>query len=119
MKSLIALSLLSLSATAFSADWKVFAESVDCGEKVQILAKDGEKYVQAKVGDKTTKLNSTDGTAFAMNGGKSTVFTSEVKDTHLNSPSYEFTQPSVQDSTPPKVIVSSAGAKKNCNMKGK
>lgn len=119
MKSLIALSLLSLSASAFSADWKVVAETMDCSDKVQILAKDGEKFVQVKTGDKVQKLISQDGSAFSSQGGKSTVFVSAKKETHLGVPTYEYTHPSYQEANPPKIDIFYSGVKKHCKMSAK
>lgn len=106
MKSLLFVSLISLSSFAMAAqDWKVIAETTSCDEKIEIMAKEGEKYVVAVKGTEKTKLFSKDGSAYAEQALKMTEFASENK-------SVTFTQPSYVENNLPKIDV---GAKR-CKM---
>ena len=113
MKHLFLISALSLSSMAFAAqDWKVVAETTSCDEKIQIMGKDGEKFVMAVRGDEKTKLFAKDGSAFKEESMKSTEFVSG-KDADV---SYRFIQPSYVEANPPKIDVTFHGDKKRCKM---
>jgi hypothetical protein len=119
MKSVFLLSLMSLTTFAYSAsEWKVVAETTtSCKEKIQVLAKDGEKFVYVADGDAKTKLFAEDGTAFSETNGKEVVF-SNAKDKSLDAADkrFTFTQPSMVDGNPPKINVVMNGVKDNCKL---
>lgn len=113
MKQLFFLSILSFSSLAFSApEWKVVAETTSCDEKIQVLAKEGEKYVKAVRGNEETKLFAKDGSVFHENNMKMTEFVSEK----ASDVKYTFMQPSYVEANPPKIDVSYNGTKKRCKM---
>ena len=113
MKHLLLVTLMSMSATAWSAkDWKVIAETTSCDEKIQVLGKDGEKYVLAVHGHEKTKLFAKDGSAFKEDSMNRTEFTSAKS----SDVSYNFVQPSYVEANPPKIDVSYLGDKKRCKM---
>jgi hypothetical protein len=104
---------MSLSTVAWSAqDWKVVAETTVCEEKIQIMGKEGEKYVLAVRGDGKTKLFAKDGSTFKNDAMRSTEFASDKS----SEVSYTFIQPSYVEANPPKIDVSFNGAKKRCKM---
>jgi hypothetical protein len=119
MKSVFLLSLMSLTTFAYSAsEWKVVAETTtSCKEKIQVLAKEGEKFVYVADGDAKTKLFAEDGTAFSETNGKEVVF-SNAKDKSLDAADkrFTFTQPSMVDGNPPKINVVMNGVKDNCKL---
>ncbi len=112
MKQFFFISLLSLSSLAYSADWKVIAETISCDEKIQILGKEGEKFVKAVAGNEETKLFAKDGSEFHENTMKNTEFVSNGK----SAVSYTFRQPSYVEGNPPKIDVAYNGLKKRCKM---
>lgn len=111
MKQLFFITLFSMSSLAYSAEWKVIAETTTCDEKIQVLGKEGEKYVKAVTGNKETKLFAKDGSAFHENTMKPTEFVSKNADV-----TYTFRQPSYVEGNPPKIDVAYNGAKKRCKM---
>lgn len=119
MKSVFLLSLMSLTTFAYSAsEWKVVAETTtNCKEKVQVLAKEGEKFVYVADGDTKTKLFAEDGTAYSDTNGKAVVFSNE-KDKSLDDAAkkFTFTQPSMVDGNPPKINVATNGVRDNCKL---
>lgn len=123
MKSLFILTILSLSSFAFSAaEWKVIAESSDCAEKVQILAKEGEKYVMAVKGEVKNKLVAKDGSAFKKDNMKSTEFVSEASTENTDSKkdgSMTFIQPAYVEGNPAKLDTIQNGKVKRCNLNSK
>jgi hypothetical protein len=57
MKTLVCLISMTLGPLAFaSSEWKIIAQTKNCIEKVQVLAKEGEKYVLAVHDGKKQKL---------------------------------------------------------------
>ena len=112
MKHLFFLAIMSLSSVSMAAEWKVVAETTSCDEKIQIMGKEGEKYVLAVRGDEKIKLFPTDGSKFKEESMKTTEFNSE-KSTDV---SYRFIQPSYVEANPPKIDVAYYGAKKRCKM---
>ncbi len=122
MKSVFLLSLMSLTSFAWSAaDWKVVAETTNnCKEKVQVLAKEGEKFVYVSEGDVKTKLLAEDGSAYSSESGKAVVFSNESDKSLKNaSKRFTFTQPSMVDGNPPKINVAVNGIRDNCKLKVK
>jgi hypothetical protein len=113
MKHLFLIAIMSLSSVAFAADWKVVAETTSCDDKIQIMGKEGEKYVMAVRGDEKTKLFAKDGSAFHEETMRSTEFTSAKSASDV---SYTFIQPSMVEANPPKIDVAYNGAKKRCKM---
>lgn len=111
MKHLLFISLMSLSTLSIASDWKVVAETTSCDEKIQVLAKEGEKYVLAVKGEEKTKLFSKDGKAFKENAFNSSEFVSKGADA-----TYTFIHPSYVEANPPKIDVAFHGAKKRCKM---
>ena len=120
MKSVLFLSLMMSSLGAWCAqDWKVIAETSNaCKQKLQVMAKEGEKFVYVKEGDTKTKLFAEDGALFSEQNGKPIVY-SNGQDKTLNDTSKRFTfvQPSMVDGSPPKLDVAFNGVKENCKMK--
>jgi hypothetical protein len=113
MKCLYAffLSTVFSSVWANSQDWRVVALSTtSCQDKIQVLAKEGEKFVYVTSGQEKIKLPSTDGAVFSADSGRSVVF--------KNAP-YTFTQPSMVDPNPPKLEIESSGQKSICKMKAR
>ncbi len=111
MKGFFILALVSsFSLSAAAAEWKQVAETTACDEKLQILGKEGEKYVLLVHGTKKTKLFSADGSVFRENALKTTEFTAP------GDVSYTFTQPSYVEANPPKIIVNEANEKRRCRM---
>ena len=113
MKHLFFLAIMSLSSVSMAAaDWKVVAETTSCDEKIQIMGKEGEKYVLAVRGDEKTKLFAADGSEFHEDALKPTEFKSEKS----ADVSYRFMQPAYVEANPPKIDVAYNGAKKRCKM---
>lgn len=122
MKSVFLLSLMSLSTFAYSAiEWKVVAETTNsCKEKIQVLAKEGEKFVYVADGDTKTKLFAEDGEAYSETSGKAVVFSNESqKSLSPAAKRFTFTQPSMVDANPPKIDVAVNGVRDNCKLKMK
>lgn len=120
MKSVFLLSLMSFTSFAWSsADWKVVAETTNnCKEKIQVLAKEGEKFVYVAEGDMKTKLLAEDGSGYSSESGKAIVFSNESdKSLTTAAKRYSFTQPSMVDGNPPKINVAVNGVKDNCKLK--
>lgn len=112
MKKFLILSLLSFTTLSFAAaEWKVVAETTSCEEKIQVLGKEGEKYVLAVKGDEKTKLFAVDGSLFKVDSMKSTEFVSKKGDA-----TYRFIQPSYVEANPPKIDVVHHGLKQRCKM---
>lgn len=114
MKHLLLVTVMSLSGFAYAAqDWKVVAETTSCAEKIQIMGKEGEKYVMAVRGEEKTKLFAKDGSVFHENTMRSTEFVSDKE----GDVTYRFIQPSYVEANPPKIDVAYNGsAKKRCKM---
>lgn len=121
MKGLLFVSLFSLVTASHAADWKVIAESSGCNEKVEILAKEGEKYVRAVHNGKEKNLYSTDGSEFSFDSLKSSEFSSDTKKEKylLGDATFTFTQPGKVEGNPPKVDVFLGGRKEHCRMNSK
>lgn len=119
MKSVFLLSLMSLSTFAWSAqDWKVVAVTTTaCKEKLQVLAKEGEKFVYVTEGETKTKLYSEDGSAFSEQNSRSVVYTNTA-DQSLSATSkrYTFTQPSMVDPNPAKLELGMNQVQEKCKM---
>ncbi len=114
MKFLFLLSIFSLSVPSFAAStWKVVAETTNCEDKIQILAKEGEKYVLAVNGNQKTKLFNQDGSAFEESPKSTTIY----NNTKSNGELYTFIQPSIVEGNAPKINVSTNGEKSRCRMK--
>lgn len=113
MKHLFILAIMSLSSVSMAAtDWKVVAETTSCDEKIQIMGKEGEKYVLAVRGEEKTKLFAKDGSVFHENTMRPTEYTSESS----ADISYRFLQPAYVEANPPKIDVAYNGSKKRCKM---
>lgn len=111
MRNLLFVSLLTLTSLSWAAqEWKVVAETTICDEKIQIMGKDGEKYVVAVHGNEKTKLYSKDGSAFNEESMQMTEFSSN------GEPTYNFIHPSYVEANPPKIDVSYSGKRKRCKM---
>lgn len=113
MKHFLFITIMSLSSFAWSAqDWKVVAETTACSDKIQVMGKEGEKYVLAVRGDEKIKLFAKDGSVFNENAMRSTQFVSE-KNADVT---YTFTQPAYVEANLPKIDVAYNGAKSRCKM---
>ncbi len=113
MKQLFFITLFSLSSFSYAAaDWKVIAETTSCNEKIQIMGKEGEKYVLAVKGEEKTKLFATDGSAYAQDKMAMTEFVSDKS----SDVKYTFIQPSYVEGNLPKIDVAYNGTKSRCKM---
>lgn len=113
MKKILFLSLITLTTYAQAAsDWKVIAETTNCDEKIQIMGKEGEKFVKAVNNGRETKLFPKDKSLFHEENMKMTEFES-AKDADEK---YTFIQPSYVEPNPPKIDVSMNGTKTRCKM---
>lgn len=116
MKHLLFITIMSVSSLAWSAtDWKVVAETTSCSDKIQIMGKEGEKYVLAVRGEEKIKLLAKDGGVFNENALRSTEFVSEKN----GDVTYTFTQPAYVEANPPKIDVSYGGSKSRCKMQAR
>lgn len=112
MKKLLLLSFFAfISFASASTDWKVIAETTSCDEKIQVLGKEGEKYVLAVKGEEKIKLFTEDGSSFSLDSMKNTQFTAKTAEA-----TYRFIQPSYVEANPPKIDVSHHGLRKRCKM---
>ena len=120
MRSVFFFSLVLFSTFSWSApEWKVVAESTsDCSDKLQVLAKEGEKFVYVTDGHTKTKIDSLNGSAFSEQNGQEVVFsnTSE-KNLDERSKRFTFVQPSMVNSSLPKLTVATHGLMNHCKMK--
>lgn len=113
MKHLFFITLFSISSLSFAAaEWKLVAETTSCDDKIQIMGKEGEKYVLAVKGDEKTKLFAKDGSAFHHDSMNSNEFTAKTEEA-----TYTFIQPSYIEANPPKIDVAHNGEKTRCKMK--
>lgn len=116
MKHLLIITIMSLSSFAWSAqDWKVVAETTSCSDKIQIMGKEGEKYVLAVRGEDKVKLFAKDGAVFNENAMRNTEFLSAKN----GDVTYIFTQPAYVEANPPKIDVVYGGNKSRCKMQSK
>ncbi|HXH76844.1 MAG TPA: hypothetical protein VNJ08_17880 [Bacteriovoracaceae bacterium] len=117
MKRLLVVSLMVLSSVASAAqDWKVVAETKDCAEKAQILAKEGEKYVIVTSGGVKQKLFAKDG-VFSFDSKTSVQFSSDASQKReVGTPTYTFSMPSMVEANLPKLDVINGSKKAHCNM---
>lgn len=118
MRSIFISSLLIFSASSFAASvdgWQIIAESTkDCPENVQILGKDGEKYVRALYDGKDQKLVSKNKEAFSANAKREMTF--ETMKEEAKNETVKFTNPGMVESNMPKVEVVKNGETHNCKM---
>ena len=119
MKSVFLLSLMSFATMAHSAqEWRVVATTTSaCKEKVEVLAKVGEKFVYVNEAGVKTKLYSEDGSTFSDENPRSVVFTNTSdKSLSESSKRYTFIQPSMVDPNPAKIKLEMNQAFSNCKM---
>lgn len=117
MRTLLISSLFILSTSAFATieGWQVIAESgKDCPEKVQILGKEGEKYVRALYDGKDQKLVAKSKEAFTSQAKREMVFESQKEESRNET--VKFTNPGMVESNVPKVEVVKNGKAHNCKM---
>jgi hypothetical protein len=113
MKHLFFMAIMSISTMTHAvAEWKVVADTTSCSDKIQVLGKEGEKYVLAVRGAEKIKLFAKDGAIFHENAMVSAQFVSDKS----SDVTYTFTQPSQVEANPPKIDVAYNGAKKRCKM---
>ena len=120
MRSVFFFSLVLFSTFSWSApEWKVVAESTsDCTDKLQVLAKEGEKFVYVTDSHSKTKIYSSDGSVFSQQNGQEVVFSnSHEKNLDERSKRFTFIQPSMVSSTLPKLTIVSQGLMNHCKMK--
>ncbi len=113
MPFILFLKLMSVTLFSFADEgWKVIGStSSDCPESVQIMAKVGEKFVYVIDGEVKTKLASLDGAPFHHENSRSVIFTKS-----LAAKTYSFTQPSMVDPNPAKVVVKKPHHHFDCKM---
>jgi hypothetical protein len=117
MRTLLLSSLFVLASSSYAAveGWQVIAESSkDCPEKVQILGKEGEKYVRALYDGKDQKLVSKNKEAFSTDAKREMTF--ETTKEESKNETVKFTNPGMIESNVPKVEVVKNGKTHNCNM---
>jgi hypothetical protein len=117
MKSCLFFSLMALTSFTWAAqDWKVVAMTTNnCQQKVEVLAKEGEKFVYVNDGLAKTKLFAEDGSVFSEQSGKMVTFSNASdKNSHEK---YTFVQPSMVDPNPAKIEIRTNGLKAKCKMK--
>ncbi len=113
MKSLVFVSLFAISLTSIAApaSFKVVAETTNtCGEKVKILASEGEKFVLAVREGEETKLTAEGNSPYHKEGPDTVIFQGE---------GYTFVQPAVTNGNPPKINIASNDKREKCSMKQK
>ncbi len=111
MKSFFTISLMALTSWAFAdAGWKVIAVTDNCREKVEILAKPGEKYVIADKNGEQEKLFAKDGSAFNPEG---------MAGNEFKSANITYGHPSMVEANPPKLDLVESGKKTHCRMVSK
>lgn len=117
MKSFFTLTLFILTSSSFAAsEWKPIAETTDCPEKAQILAKDGEKFVKLVHGGQEEKLFPQDGSAFAADTPHKVMFESAKTEGLVAKKKYSFFRPAVMESTAPKLMINNKGKEQRCQM---
>lgn len=106
MKSITILAFF-IASTAFAAtpDWKVVAETLNCSEKIQILAQEGEKFVFAVKGEEKTKLMGEANSTYNKDAPKAVTFSSQA---NARGEKISFTNPSVVEANLPKIQFASA-----------
>lgn len=113
MKFLLLVSFFAISLTSVAAPaaFKVVAETTNnCGEKVKILAAEGEKFVVASKNGEETKLTSESNSEYHKEGPDTVIFHAE---------GYTFVQPAVTNGNPPKINMASNDQRMKCSMKQK
>lgn len=96
---------------SFASNWKTIAQTTNCDEKIQIMGKEGEKYVVALKGEEKIKLFSNDGSTFKSHSINSNEFTNEVE-----GMKYRFIRPGDVEGNPPKIDLSIDNKRKRCRM---
>jgi len=116
MKFLLITSFLATSS--FASEWKPIAQTVSCPQDVQILAKEGEKYVLASYNGTQHKLFSSDQTTYTPRALKSQEFASDItKEKYLlGEPTFVFEQQGEVEGNPPKLVISLSGVQHRCRM---
>lgn len=112
MKKILSLCLISLASFAYSAEWKIVAQTSLCEDKIQILGKEGEKYLKAIRGEEEVKLFPKDGDSFHKNSIVMKEYVSEAS----SETKYEFFQPGYVEANPPKIIITQNGKTVRCQM---
>lgn len=117
MKTLLLalISIVSLNAFA-AAEWKVVSETENCPHKIQIKAKDGEKYVIAVNGKKEEKLFSSNGAGYDANTMNATEYMTDNKNKSKDAVSYSFIQPSYVENRPAKLEIAQNGNMIRCPL---
>ncbi len=108
MKTILFLSLVSFNLSA-AVNWTSVGETENCPQKIEVFAKDGEKFVEVAMNGKRTKLFSVDKTAYSAETPRTTEFTSLDKAT-------TYLQPSMTEGNPPKLSFVSGGSKEICKL---
>lgn len=108
----------AFAAFANESDWNVVAETLPgaCEEKMQILAKPGEKYVMIVKGETKEKLFSKDKSAFNRDDSVEVQFESALAAEKSLKPSFVFTKPSYVNGSPAKIEITNNGSKQMCKM---
>ncbi len=116
--ALFLIAAFSTFAWASNADWNVVAETIPgaCEEKIQILAKTGEKYVMVARGEMRDKLYSKDKSAFNREDSVEVQFESLPVNGKLIKPTFLFTKPSIMNGSPAKIEVTQSGSRRMCKM---
>lgn len=109
---LLALAWLNFNSIGWANDWIVIAETKKCEEKVEILAKSGEKYVLAILGGDKIKLYPQDDSAFKAKILTSQEYSSRVQ----NNKKFIFYYPGENENNLPKFDFIIQGERKRCNL---
>jgi hypothetical protein len=117
MKAFTILSLFIASITfAATPAWQVVAETSNCSEKIQILAKEGEKFVYALKGEEKTKLIGEANSSYNKDSPKAVIFSSQA---NSRGETISFTNPSVVEANLPKIQFANTNkglAPQKCNL---
>jgi hypothetical protein len=116
MKVPYLLSLLTVTTLTWAAaqEWKVVAESMKCKDKLQVLGKEGERFVYVIDGTDKIKLIADDASAFTEQNSRQVTFSN--KGQSESGRVYTFTQPGVMDGNPGKLEVVMNGELSKCKM---
>lgn len=120
MKMICLLSLFTITTSTLAAsEWKPFAETINCAEKVLVLAKDGEKFVKVVKNGKEENLYAKNETPFQKDTPHKILYLSNIEDKKLGDETYTFVQPAMMESILPKIEISRSGVQHRCDMKMK
>lgn len=111
MKTLFLFTSLFLLPRAQAA---VLGTPMNCPEKIQVEANEGDTFVSVTREGKTHKLLSTSGAPFSLQSKKSVTFSSDDKNNKLGDASLEFEMPAMVSAQMPRLTVTLSGVQHKC-----